>query len=234
MAEKTLYDILEVSETASYETIRAAYERLSKVYSPDGAHAYSASDAAIRYTAVKEAFFTLGNTEKRAAYDRKLHAAFQAPATASAFGTRAKLLFVAAMLVGAIGGYTSYKSKQEQIRFTREAEIAAERAREAEQLARAESERANAEAAQRQAKILEDRQRRERDVSLARFQHEQRVREVESRIHTDRERILQDRATQQRRHEEAQAARIAVMRAHQERAELCRLERQRYGRSISC
>jgi curved DNA-binding protein CbpA len=36
MAEKTLYDILELSETASAEVIRAAYERLSVLWDPDG------------------------------------------------------------------------------------------------------------------------------------------------------------------------------------------------------
>src|SRR5262245_56199843 len=67
VAERTLYDILEVSNTASAETIRAAYQRLAEKFDATGS-----ADARFQYEAVKDAFFTLSNADKRAQYDRKL------------------------------------------------------------------------------------------------------------------------------------------------------------------
>jgi DnaJ-class molecular chaperone len=68
LAERTLYDILEVSNSASAETIRAAYDRLAGKYDAAAGNA----DARFQHEAVKDAFFTLSNAERRAAYDKKL------------------------------------------------------------------------------------------------------------------------------------------------------------------
>jgi hypothetical protein len=50
----------------------------------------------------------------------------------------------------------------------------------------------------------------------------------------DRERSANLHAEARRRNEEQQAARLAQQQLARDKAELCRLERARYGRAISC
>jgi DnaJ-class molecular chaperone len=63
------YQLLEVSETASPEVIRAAYRALAKKYHPD---VYKGDDRQQMMTTVNTAYSVLSDPEKRAAYDRKL------------------------------------------------------------------------------------------------------------------------------------------------------------------
>lgn len=79
MAGKTLYGTLGVSTSASQETIRAAFERLSSQWDPTRP-VNSDAEARRQYAAIQNAYFTLGNAQKRAAYDRKLKAARRVPA----------------------------------------------------------------------------------------------------------------------------------------------------------
>jgi len=66
----TLYEVLEVSEYASQETIRAAYRALTRKYHPDT----DSSDAAqSRFIAVQKAYEVLGDVRARWRYDRQLH-----------------------------------------------------------------------------------------------------------------------------------------------------------------
>ena len=63
----TLYEVLEVSEYASQETIRAAYRALTRKYHPDT----DSSDAAqSRFIAVQKAYEVLGDIVARRRYDR--------------------------------------------------------------------------------------------------------------------------------------------------------------------
>ncbi len=64
MAETTLYDILELSPTASSDEIKAAYRQLSKQVHPD----QGGSGALFRL--VREAYETLSDDNLRAEYDR--------------------------------------------------------------------------------------------------------------------------------------------------------------------
>ena len=66
MAGKTLYDLLEVSNSASAESIRAAYERLSAKFDTSNA---TSADARFQSEAIKDAFLTLSNAELRAQYE---------------------------------------------------------------------------------------------------------------------------------------------------------------------
>ena len=61
------YAVLEVAQTASAEEIRAAYRRLARVYHPD---TNGSADAVVRMRQVNEAWETLRDATKRAAYDR--------------------------------------------------------------------------------------------------------------------------------------------------------------------
>ena len=233
MADKTLYDILEVSETASTEIIRAAYERMAKIWGPDGARGTDAG-AAVRHTAVTEAFLTLANPTKRDAYDRRLHAQRQGPFEPPFWSGPKKVLLTVLIVLG-IGAYSHYYRKHEQAKLEAEKAIALEKAK--VENARAEAERAQT-ARQVHDTSAEERQRRQRENDLRAFEQSQRSRERESFYHVEREKAqkvqqqLRDEA--QRRRDEQQAAMLAQQRVAREKAELCQIERARYGRAISC
>src|SRR5690242_16613018 len=71
MSEQTLYEILEVTEKATPDKIRAAWTRLSVKWDPLRPHNYD-HEARTRYEQIKDAYVTLGSPHKRAAYDRRL------------------------------------------------------------------------------------------------------------------------------------------------------------------
>lgn len=70
--ERTLYEILEVSENASAEVIEKAYKVLAKKYHPDLQTQEEKQNAEMKMKQINEAYEVLGNEEKRRAYDRKL------------------------------------------------------------------------------------------------------------------------------------------------------------------
>lgn len=245
---KSLYEILEVNPTASYEAIRAAYERLSRKFDPELDEHRGNAEVRMRHDAIKEAFFTLGSAEKRARYDRSLASA-SAPHVpeihpADTFWTMPKLIAVAVALLLAVGWYTNHKQAEQ--RLATERAIAEARAKEAEAKAKAEAEAAEQErlALQRQRELdrqrayQESRTRREFDRSTREFELQQRRQEINERIAQDRQKREQQHAAQrsemERQRQEAMNVAEAQRRAAREKAELCRLERERYGRAISC
>lgn len=74
MKEKTLYEILEVSENASPEIIEKAYKTLAKKYHPDLQEEANKSKAESMMKKINEAYDVLGNEEKRKAYNAELEA----------------------------------------------------------------------------------------------------------------------------------------------------------------
>src|SRR5439155_23351750 len=79
MATKTLYDILELSSSASEDSIRAAYERLSAKFDPARPQSAGKTEANFKAEPTKEAFVTLANPATRAQYDKTLAARLQPP-----------------------------------------------------------------------------------------------------------------------------------------------------------
>ncbi|HLT18542.1 MAG TPA: molecular chaperone DnaJ [Thermomicrobiales bacterium] len=74
-AKRDYYEVLGVSRTADAQEIRRAYRRLAREYHPD---VNKAEDAEEKFKEVNEAYEVLSDEERRAAYDRFGHAAFQA------------------------------------------------------------------------------------------------------------------------------------------------------------
>jgi len=74
-AKRDYYEVLGVSRTADDQEIRRAYRRLAREYHPD---VNKAEDAEEKFKEVNEAYEVLSDEERRAAYDRFGHAAFQA------------------------------------------------------------------------------------------------------------------------------------------------------------
>jgi len=228
----TLYDILEVSASASPETIRAAYERLSAKFKGD-----SAPEARMRLDAMKEAFLTLGDPAKRQRYDKSLATRLQPIAhnveVVEPFWTTPKIIVLAVILI--FGGGYYYKHKREEARLEAEKAIAATKAKEAEETARAQAEQARLELIkQREEAAIEAQQRRDREAALRQYDADRRVNQRENQQAQRAKTADERRELQQQKSEERQAAAAARQRAAQEKAELCRMERQRYGRAISC
>lgn len=72
MKDKTLYEVLEVSENASAEVIEKAYKVLAKKYHPDLQSPGDKQNAENKMKQINEAYEILGNEEKRKEYDRQL------------------------------------------------------------------------------------------------------------------------------------------------------------------
>src|SRR5712664_4364030 len=69
------YDVLSVSRDASDSELKTAYRKLAMQYHPDRNPGDAASEE--KFKECSEAYSVLSDPEKRAAYDRYGHAAFQ-------------------------------------------------------------------------------------------------------------------------------------------------------------
>ena len=83
MAKRDYYDVLGVGRDATEEDLKKAYRRLAMKYHPD--RNQGDKEAETRFKELNEAYDVLKDGEKRAAYDRYGHAAFD-PAGAGAGG----------------------------------------------------------------------------------------------------------------------------------------------------
>ena len=75
MAEADFYELLQVERGADEKTIKSAYRRLAMECHPDRNPGCDKSEA--KFKAISHAYDVLKDPQKRAAYDRYGHAAFQ-------------------------------------------------------------------------------------------------------------------------------------------------------------
>ncbi len=229
--QKSLYDLLEVSATASPESIAVSYRRLHAKFaelqgSSDG------EDATNQLIALREAYSTLSNPERRAAYDEKLAARTTAERGQEGEPRSYARLLVLLALIGACGfGYTRYQANlAQQAALEREkaaaevrlAEIEAQRererlaresyaARQAENQREQEERRARYERERDQEygrQISRDLQRQEAAAQYEKQREEQRkLREDQQRQSDAERRLAQDKATLRRMEAENNARR---------------------------
>jgi len=74
-AKKDYYELLGVSRTASADELKKAYRKLAMQYHPDRNHGNR--DAEHKFKEINEAYDVLRDDQRRAAYDRYGHAAFE-------------------------------------------------------------------------------------------------------------------------------------------------------------
>lgn len=227
----TLYNLLEVSATASQEGIDASYQRLraqqvAKQTAGD-------EDATNRLIALREAYSTLSDPARRQAYDDKLATRAAAEQLeAEPRRSYAKTLVAAALIAACGVGFARYQSNQEQkIALEKEkaaaavrlAEIEAKRERENAERERQEARQADY---QRQRDEARERAERERDMAYGR-QISRDIQRGEAMAQRDKQ-----REDQQRQREEQQRQYEAERRLAQDKATLRRLEAEnsRYPR----
>ena len=248
MAERNFYDILEVSSAASSDTIQAAYERLAAKFDPAKESNAGNATARLQHDAIRQAFLTLSETDKRALYDRKLELRtlkpIQSVEVLEPFWTVPKMLIVGIIVLGLAGFYV--KHQKEQARLEAEKVIAVAKAKEAEEKARAEVEAERlAQQRDRDRERSERneaaRLRSERDSDVRQFQRENRANEITNRVVGAVDRAQAQGEDYRKRNEEtrikreeAQASAAARQQLARDKAELCRMERERYGKSLSC
>lgn len=87
MVEQDYYELLGVPRGADDAAIKAAYRRLAKEHHPDRRN--GCKDSESHFKAINQAYDVLKDPQKRAAYDRFGHAAFQNGGGADPFGDAA-------------------------------------------------------------------------------------------------------------------------------------------------
>src|SRR6185295_16677124 len=108
MADRTLYDVLEVSPDATPESIRNAFGRLSAKLDPDQPDNAANPGARAQHAAIKEAFLTLENPGKRKRYDVELErkwAVFHHVEVVQPFWSLSRIVVIALALAVGGGGY---------------------------------------------------------------------------------------------------------------------------------
>src|ERR1700682_3349687 len=86
MAKRDYYEILEVTRTASDGELKTAYRKLAMKWHPD--RNPGDKDCEHRFKEINEAYDVLKDEQKRAAYDRFGHAAFEQGMGGGAHGFR--------------------------------------------------------------------------------------------------------------------------------------------------
>ena len=79
MAKRDYYEILGVAKGADEKALKVAYRNLAKKYHPDANHGGTETDA--KFKELNEAYDVLKDQQKRAAYDRFGHQAFEGGAS---------------------------------------------------------------------------------------------------------------------------------------------------------
>ena len=96
-SKRDFYEVLGISKTANADEIKRAYRKKAKQYHPD---ICKEPDAEEKFKEVQEAYEVLSDDNKRAAYDRYGHAAFEQGAGGAG--------------AGGFGGFGSYASQNRQ------------------------------------------------------------------------------------------------------------------------
>ena len=243
MTVKTLYTVLGLASSASYEDIETAFNRLKVQYPKDKLD--TDENARIRFLAAQQAYDTLSNPDARELYDQKLAKAgikvnmeaYVGEDIATGWVSTRNIL-VAGLLLILISGMWVYharqKAREERQTVERLLRMAEEEKRRVAEMQASQEERRQAqfEANQERQKQYQERQFRPQAERTGRqISMEQQNAERQAAYQRQRE---QAQITQKAREQQyaAQAAeRAAQQRIQSEKARLRELCRERYGRT---
>lgn len=178
--KKSLYDVLEVSQSASQEAVRASFERLSAKYQEGRLPTYNGMSQETAYNLIKDAFFTLGDPLRRETYDSRLRGPVATPADSDIdiellngplLSLRTKIL-IALVLLGL--GWYAYKTQHDAMlerNAAREAQLLL--MQKARELDKQLEEKADADSANSRA--IYDEQKREREQRAERERERERA-----------------------------------------------------------
>ncbi len=255
MADKTLYDILQVSATADVDIIDAAYTRLRQKHQDD-------EDV---LKVIKMAYDTLSGPARRASYDQRIklkmapspsHTGYRSDFSDAGANwwrsPKVAAIGVVVMVMIGVGMYLSYAKHDKEVRVVREVATSAARGvdndarRVDNDVRRVDTERVYIDRSMDNLDRRTDirKETLNQSVDLARMEQQRRTAEMESwtaqenerlRLQREREKILnQQRLNAEQRLQEDRTRMLARQQLERDRRELCELERNRYGRAQSC
>jgi hypothetical protein len=175
-AGRTFYDLLEVARHASAEVIQASFEKLRDTLDPDLPGNLKDDASRLKYNALKQAFVTLSNPERRKQYDARLRS-LEHVETIPPFWTLARIIVLLVCIGTAFGLYWRAQAEEAKLELAR---MAVEKERAAKLAAETEEResRAAAQAKEIQKATMEQRQRHE--LEAARREAEQITRQNDS------------------------------------------------------
>ena len=222
----THYEVLELAETASDESIADAFRRFSAKTMSESAGTGS-TDEGIEGRLVKDAYQVLSNPVLRARYDQKLKVSRMQAATVQ-YVEQAPIpvwqqswVKVGVLLVVLLGGYWTYARDRDARIEQARLELERERIKKERDAETAEMER---EAGQRQEELLAARERARQEADIRRAQNE-----ANSAYRAQQYR--EERQAADRRRSEEQAQRTEEY-ARQQAANSRRRETQQYLREV--
>lgn len=224
----TLYDLLEVNQSASSEAIAANYKRLHAKSA--GQAANGDQDATNQLIALREAFSTLSDPQRRQRYDTRLQEREVVYVEEGRSGSLIKWVLFGAVFVACAIGTAKYRAEQEKARLESERAIAAAKIAEIEAEKELEAKRA-AEKAEYQKRRDEatERANRERDLAYAN-QVSRNLQQAENQARWEQQRE-QQREQQQKANAERQQQYEAERQLAREKAYLRKIEAEnRYPR----
>jgi molecular chaperone DnaJ len=101
MSKRDYYEVLGVSRTASADELKKSFRGLAKQYHPDVNPSPEASD---KFKELSEAYSVLSDSDKRAAYDRYGHAAFDGQASGGSASGFSSMEDIFEQFFGGMGG----------------------------------------------------------------------------------------------------------------------------------
>lgn len=196
----TLYDLLEISQSASADTVHSAYARIKEKLQ---AATLDEEDKVNQLKALKEAYRTLSDSVTRARYDQRLAARQSIQAAYVVEKGPWGKIAVLGVLVAACGlGYAKYDASREQAKLERERLIAEQKKAELAAI-----------------KMEEEKAAKEARIAAA----SQKVDEITTSIQLERDRAYASQVSRNIQMQEAQARREEERRQQQ----AAQAERQR-------
>lgn len=223
----TLYDILEISPKASQEAVEEAFQRLAAKWDPELAANKNNEQAKILHHAIREAYVTLKDPERRKKYDRSLEIQLSSAEIGEGVLGTTKKKIMALILILAVGGfYLKYQRVEELARIEN---IKAEEAKKA--AAEAEIEQARL-ARLRESQNMSNDMSFRSDAERAKREADYRQREQQrASEQSERQRRSEDAARERTSRMEQQAAEArARQEVARDKQRLRQLEYDRYGR----